>query len=257
MIIDESLTDDEHAGEAHVTPDQLWNGLRSLFLLDSDVYLRMQAVNLGIVDGFIMELEAEDLRRRADEEAGSFSLSALLSAQTQMWIYAAYELLRTWRQRVKEAIDLKEKGGLDARIAELDIDLGFEHLARKMRAAQLRNVRDDSQAAKRLQDDLLRVHMVFRRIDHLRISLAKHEVKGGKGAPASSPGSSYPDPSTGSLRFEIGDGRDVFCLVSRREIADGLRALRELRVPAEEEIESFNMMMKGPPKPGAISGTRG
>lgn len=219
--------------------------LTSLALFGYDYYLGIQATNLDIVDAFITDLEADVARKRFDEDLGHLPLAALLSAQTQMWIFAVYELLRTWRQRARKVIELKKSGKLDAEIAELEAEIGFEHVARKMRARQLRKVRGDEDLVRRVQDDLKRTHIPFATIDHLRVAMAKHEVKG-RGSPAYSPGSGYPDVETGSLRYEIETDGDTFGLISRREIADGLRGLGELPVPADEEIDGFKRMMKGP-----------
>lgn len=216
-------------------------------MLGSDLYLGMQATNLGIVDAFLTDLEMSVARKRFDEGLDYLPLAALLSAQSQMWIFAAYELLRTWRQRVREAIELKESGRLDERIVELESDLGFKHVARMMRANQLRTVRDDPDIVQRLRDDRKRIHVTYARIEHLRMAFAKHEVKGRKASPAYSPVSGYPDPETGSLRYELEIDGDVIGLVTRRDVADDLRALKDLPVPTPEEIAGFDRMMKGPP----------
>jgi hypothetical protein len=61
-----------------------------------DAFLRMQAFNLSLVDHFVMRLELQLHRARFNEEKGLGGDTAFLSAQTQMWIFAVYELLRTW-----------------------------------------------------------------------------------------------------------------------------------------------------------------
>lgn len=247
MEVEDPPDDEDQKSHGPIDINRMRVSLRSLALLDADLYLGLQATNLAIVDGFITELEMDVQQKRMDEDPGHLPVAALVSAQSQMWIFAAYELLRTWRQRAKDAIDLKEKGGLEARITELESNLGFRHVSRQMRADQLRKVRDDPNIIRRLKDDLKRIHMTFRQIEHLRMALAKHEVKGRRKSPAYSPGSGYPDHETGSLRYEIEIDGHAFGIVSRRDIADSLRALDGLAVPSAEEIAAFDRMMQGPP----------
>ena len=80
-----------------------------LHLLGDDPYLRMQAYNLSIVDQFIMQIESELLRSWFQEEQRSPADGMFVSAQSQMWIFAAYELLRTWRERSKDVIKFVTK----------------------------------------------------------------------------------------------------------------------------------------------------
>ena len=50
-----------------------------------------------------------------------------LNAQSQMWIFAAYELLRTWRARAKDIIKWAENRGLEMKAKSLEEDQGFRH----------------------------------------------------------------------------------------------------------------------------------
>ncbi len=101
---DEEVSD-LHADEpryvspTRIDPSALRQALFGLELLGDDPYLRMQAVNLGMVDVFLADLEVTVLRKHLEEESSYLAEAAFLSAQSQMWIFAAYELLRTWRQR--------------------------------------------------------------------------------------------------------------------------------------------------------------
>src|SRR6266704_2447173 len=91
--------------------------LGSLQLMD-DPYLRMQIYNLSIVDQFIMELEEEVLRKLLHDERTPPE-TMFLSAQSQMWIFAAYELMRTWRERIRDVLVLHKNGGLKLKIDAL------------------------------------------------------------------------------------------------------------------------------------------
>src|SRR5688500_2713700 len=68
-----------------IDPSALRQALLGLRLLGDDLYLRMQAVNLAMVDVFLFELEATVLRKHVEEESSSMEEAAFLSAQSQMW----------------------------------------------------------------------------------------------------------------------------------------------------------------------------
>jgi hypothetical protein len=95
-----------------IDPMGIFKSLRKLHLLGDDPYMRTQATNLGIVDHYITELEYRVLKELHQTERTP-PLTHFLSAQSQMWIFAAYELLRTWRQRVREIIQWSEQKALE------------------------------------------------------------------------------------------------------------------------------------------------
>lgn len=80
-----------------IIQSELRQALTGLPLLGDDMFLRMQAFNLTIVDQFLMQLESEVLQKLVQEERTPVPEAALLSALSQMWVFAAYELMRTWR----------------------------------------------------------------------------------------------------------------------------------------------------------------
>jgi hypothetical protein len=114
----------------------LSDALSALYLLGGDPGLTMQVFNLAIVDQFIMQLEYETLRKLHDEESTPTFDAAFLSAQSQMWIFAAYEILRTWRQRANDALKLYKTGGLKSKIDDLEGKLNYVHAGRQLRANQ-------------------------------------------------------------------------------------------------------------------------
>ncbi len=86
-------------------PDEIdWNALRSsltsLQMFD-DPYMGMQATNLGIVDQFLTDLEFQVLQESIKDDSDPSGMF-FLNAQSQMWMFSAYELLRTWRQRIRD-----------------------------------------------------------------------------------------------------------------------------------------------------------
>lgn len=239
--------EDENGGDypryhEEIEASELVAGLMSLALLSDDLAMVSQAYNVAAVDKFIMGLEMQFLRSRYDEETPRENRGGMfLSAQTEMWIFAAYELVRSWRERAKLAIKLAENGGLDVKISHLvgkpDWDYGSQMVAR-----QLSQVRDGPALVARLKDDLRRSHIPFHLIEWVRVQLAKHQEPGN----AKSFVRSHPmmDRNTGSLNYQLTQGPLILATMSRRELADALRDLNDPSVPSEEDIASFNNFRK-------------
>jgi hypothetical protein len=220
--------------------------LQSLTLF-RDPYLSMQAFNLAIVDGFLNGLEQQVLGRLFAEERTPVDDAMFLNAQSQMWIFAAYEVMRTWRQRAKDVIKWHANGGLQLKLAALEEDQGFHHPGNASRAAMLRDVIADPGLVDGLRDDLKRTHVLFARMEYLRVSLAKHEVSGKAKMLAIAPGYGRINSWCGALDYELNSGRYIHGYINRRDIADSLRAIPCLLVPSDEELDSFDAFMKGPP----------
>lgn len=212
-----------------------------------DPYLSMRAFNLAIVDGFLNGLEQQVLRRLIDEERTPIDDAMFLNAQSQMWIFAAYEVMRTWRQRAKDLIKWHANGGLQLKLAALKEDQGFHHPGNASRAAMLRDVIADPGLVDGLRDDLKRTHVLFTRMEYLRVSLAKHEVSGKAKMLAIAPGYGRINSWCGALDYELNSGQYILGYINRRDIADSLRAIPSLPVPSDEELKSFDAFMKGPP----------
>ena len=148
MIMSDEIEDHDdelpYRERTDIGMNELAQALNSLQLMD-DPYLSMQIYNLAIVDQFIMELE-EDVLRKLLQEERTPSETMFLSAQSQMWIFAAYELMRTWRERAADVLNLHKNGGLKLKIEALRKPQGFVHVGREIRADQLQRIMDDSGA---------------------------------------------------------------------------------------------------------------
>jgi hypothetical protein len=70
--------------------DLQWN----LPLFD-DLFLSMQGQNVMLVDFYLRDLERDLLRELVEIERTPFPATLIVSALSQMWIFAVYELLRT------------------------------------------------------------------------------------------------------------------------------------------------------------------
>jgi hypothetical protein len=195
-------------------------------------------------------LEYEVLEKLMDEERTPVSDAVFLSAQSQMWIFAAYELMRTWRQRAHEMIKWSETGGLERKLATFEKDEGFLHSGRQYRADQIRALLAYPDRIGAIERDLKRTHMLFARVEAIRISLAKHEVRKKKNSVALRPGYGRINSSCGALDYEIESGRYSMGTINRRDIADEIRSLLlSDRVPTDQEIASFEAFMRGPAEP--------
>lgn len=237
---------------------ELGEALNSLALLGGDPYLTMQTTNLTVVDQALMDLEQRVLHRLIDEERTPVDDALFLSALSQMWIFAAYELLRTWRQRAKSVLKWSDAGGLEQVIKNLRINPGYLHPSREIRADQLQRILDNPDTLAEISADLQRSHIVFRRLEYLRISLAKHEIAGKKNSVAYAPGYARIHRDTGSLEFELANDRYIIGYVTRRDIADEIRILAAKVPPqSDDELASFDSFMKGAddrPEAGAADG---
>lgn len=229
-------------------PDEIdWSALRSslttLQMFD-DPYLSMQATNLSVVDHFLTRLEFQVLQDsfQDDHDLGRMMF---LNAQSQMWMFSAYELLRTWRQRVRETLELLKAGKLPERIEELSKDQGFHHYGMKIRAAQLRQVLESPDSRRLMDEDLRITHVLYKQLDYLRIALAKHEVKGRRGSVALAPGYGRMDTWSGSLEYELEAGQLSLGTLSRRNVADGIRAFADRsEIPDPDSLKAFDEFMK-------------
>jgi hypothetical protein len=246
-IYDEDQDDTpEYRDSDEIKPSELSQAVSSLTLMD-DPYLRMQAFNLSVVDQFVMGLEY-DVLRRLNSEDRTPPEAMFLNALSQMWIFSAYELLRTWRQWVKEVLKLHDNGGLTLKIDALNKNLGFRHVGREIRADQLRAVLADPTAVAKIKEELRLTHIPFARIEFIRVTLAKHEVPGKGKSIAYAPGYGRINMWCGSLDYQLENNGAILGNISRRDIADELRLLSDREnLPTDEELDSFDVFMKGPP----------
>lgn len=225
----------------------LYEALMGLAGLAENPYLAMQASHLCLVDNSLNVLEQEVMRDQFDDEPPRGKI-ALLAALSPMWIYAAYELLRTWRQRCEEVIMLAENAGLDLKASHLERDLGYRHYDRELRAQQLRDAQERPDLVEQMRIDLRRTEMGFTRLEFIRVALAKHEVskKGNKKPIAFAPGLARPNRYCGSMEYELSNGGAIIDYVTRRDIAETIRFIPEAENPSDEDLAGFRAYMNPP-----------
>ncbi len=243
---------DDYDGPKYRLPEtiaqsELRMALDGLALFGSDPNFRNQAFNIALVDEFVMNLELKLLRQQFLEERTPIAEAVFVSAQSQMWIFAAYELMRTWRQRAKNMIKWSDNGGLDAKLAHLRRKTAYRHVGREWRAKHIEQILANPALVQTIRDDLRRTHIPFARIETVRVSIAKHEFRGQPNSVAQMPTHGRINRWSGSLDFEIENEGAVFGTISRRDIADMLRDIPNLDLPTDDEIRSFDEFMRGPP----------
>jgi len=230
-----------------ISQSELRGALDRLALFGSDPNFRNQAFNIALVDEFVMKLELNLLRQQFHEERAPIAEAAFVSAQSQMWIFAAYELMRTWRQRGKDIVKWADNGGLEAKLAHLKRRTAYVHYGREFRARQIEQVLASPALLQNIRDDLRRTHIPFTRIEAIRVSIAKHEFRGQKNSVALMPTHGRINRWCGSIDFELENEGAVMGTISRRDIADELRNIPNLPLPTDDDIRSFDEFMRGPP----------
>ena len=197
---DESGNDDlpNYRSADEISPSEISVALRSLCLLGGDPYLAMQITGIAIVDQFITGIEYDVLRELHETERTP-PAAGFLSAQTQMWIFAVYELLRTWREQAKDVIKWAKNGGLELKIQALEKKLPYRHYGQELRASQLRRVVNEPGMIETIMADLRLTHYLFADLEHIRVSMAKHQVSGKAKSIAFAPGYGRINQWCGSL----------------------------------------------------------
>ena len=148
-----------------------------------------------------------------------------LSALSQMWVFALYELLRTWNGRVRKLFKLKDSGQLDKFIADhADSGINLAQKSQHNHAVRMKNDPAFSDKLKKQKDDL---KQFFNFLNDLRITLAKHEVPGEARSIAYNPGYARINMHCGALDFMAHNKEGMQFRINRRDLADMLRALEE------------------------------
>jgi hypothetical protein len=251
--LDSEFYYDEPEGEpryrnvSEIGTSELYEALMTLAGFGENPFLAMQASQLCLVDNMLNHLEQEVMKHQLDD-APPRGKMAQLSALSPMWIYAAYELMRTWRQRSEEVIKLAGNGGFHLKATNLERDLGYRHYDRELRAQQLRDAQQRPELVEQMRVDLRRTEMGFTRLEFLRVALAKHEVskKGSKKPIAFAPGLAMVDRHCGSMQYELSNGGAIIGYITRRDVGETIRYIPELENPCDEDLAGFRAYMNPP-----------
>jgi len=205
----------------HVDPTRMMTVFRALVLFD-ELYLHMQAMNINVVDGFLLDLEQDLLREYIHEERTPVPSAIFVSALSQMWIFAVYELLRTWRQRLRELLEI-------AKTRQAPADTPATHdalnLNKQIRQKAIQRALTTPDYADVLQKHYEVIEPVFRACEAVRITLAKHEVAKSKTLLPHAPGYARINMLCGAMDFEIIHKDESFEYINRRDIAEAIRSI--------------------------------
>lgn len=244
---DENYHDDE--ASKYLLPEKIGNmalfePLTNLYILGNDIFMRTQAHNLEMTDKFIMDIEYQTLREFFTKEKTPAS-AYFLSAQSQMWIFAAYELMRTWQERCKNIIKWADNGGLQQKLDALKNKSNeVTHFGLENQIRQLEAVIADPSLITRIKNELLHLHIPFTQLEFIRVAIAKHEVSGKAKAAALMPGYGRINMYCGSLDYQMDSGNMILGTINRRDIADSFRSIDCTKEPpSAATLKSFDDFM--------------
>lgn len=208
--------------------------------LFDNLFLSMQAQNIAIVHEFITEAERNLWMIYMEQDKTPLPEAMFVSAISQMWIFATYELLRTWRQLAKELLEYHKKlqNSSDAEERKVIISSKLSTLSKRRGASSVplhssyieenfRQMADNEEFARKIEVIFLSTEPIFRTIEALRVTLAKHEIPKGGGVYASAPGYSRIRPG-GSMQWEVEYKDKTTKYVSRAEIVEDLQKIGNL-----------------------------
>jgi hypothetical protein len=231
----------DNSGRVSIEQFALYQWVSTIPLCD-DLFLSMQAQNIALVDILVIRpMESALLQAYyANDDRMPPGDAMLVAAISQMWIYYLYEFMRTWRQRAKEVLDAAEeyerqetsekKSATRAKHqAAIHKRRKYIRMTPNFQGAHLERITDPQFVASvRAYYDSMA--SMFRRIEGVRVTLAKHEIpKTGKYQMiAEHPGyTRFDTVFTGSAywQFTLKDGSvDV---VQRRSIANEFLRIAE------------------------------
>lgn len=200
----------------------------------------MQAFNLDLVDAYLLDLEQQILREYYEQDEWPAPDIHFLSALSQLWVLGLYEILRTWRQSVNEALKfsnrIKAAPRNERQKVIADQKEGLKDMVGDPKDADIFYYRHYKPAEKnapsyayRLQSAFDLTEDLFHRIEALRIMLAKHEVPTRKRQYARAPGYGRINEVDGSIFWQISLGENEVDQISHREISDMCREILKRR----------------------------
>jgi hypothetical protein len=227
----------------------LYKRLSSLPLLEN--YLNMQAQNIGIVDDMLKQMEAEMWHEYIHTEKTPFPIIMFVSALSEMWVFALYELMRTWKQLVNEVITYhnqlekirsdpefeEKKKRLTETNKEVQRSPESEEMEELFYREGFRKVELDGSYVVFLTTVLDEVEPIFRKVEGLRITLAKHEIpktsrRGKPAVRAVAPGYARIDSLTGTLSWMIETKDGYSDIISRGSLVE---SIQKLRIPTHKK----------------------
>lgn len=215
--------DDPYPSMDAIDFGKIYEVFRSLALFQDDTFLSMQGMNIGMTDYSLTASEI-DLLRELREIDGTPQSAYLVSAFSQMWIFALYEVLRTWRQRIDELIKRQKAGTLDKFIASITVSAG-PNPAAQIRRNQAQRLLTDATFATLMLEHRAKMDGVFAMSEAIRMNLAKHEMPKSKNEFPRAPGYGRINRLCGALDYEVEQTGGRNSILNRRDIAEAIRRL--------------------------------
>lgn len=150
----------------------------------------------------------------------------MVSALSQMWVFALYEVLRMWRDRRFEFTKLAKSGGIDQKLRSLTAD-DEPNATLEARKRQLSQFRDDFSFREEIESVWAKLEPAYRMIELFRMNLAKHATPGKDSVMPRAPGYGRINFWCGSMDYELIEKEGYYTTMNRRDIADALRATLE------------------------------
>jgi len=197
------------------------NDLRSLPFYRDDLFLGMQAMNIGFTDPNITQLEYDLLETYFEKERTPSFEAMTVGAFSQMWIFSLYEVLRLWRDRKHDFSKLYKNGGIDLKLKSLVDD--NMNITIHDRRKQLKKYRDDQSFRDEVEYCWIQLEPVYRIVELYRMNMAKHAAPGKSNAIPMATGYGRINMLCGALDYELILDRDSYELLNRRDVADNLR----------------------------------
>jgi hypothetical protein len=223
--------EDQHEAQSM----SLIQAVQSLPLMDDDLYLHMQVMNLGVVDDFLVDLERQLLREYMESDRTPVPDALFVSALSQMWLFAVYELLRTWRQRCRAVFEFAEHLGkltgsrraayVAAKKVNLQKASPYPDGLEAPRWRTFERAANDQDFVSNVRKAFDSSELCFRKVEALRMHLAKHEMPKAPGSFAMAPWYGRINMMNGSIYWQVRLRGNEMDIMSRRDIADSCREL--------------------------------
>lgn len=197
-------------------------GVKRLPFFKDDVYLGMQAMNVGVADSVITEREYALLREWFEIERTPLESAMAVSALSQMWVYGLYEVLRMWRDRRFQFEKLRQNGGVESKLEAMPDDDPM-NLTLEVRKEQLRRYKEDDAYRTSVDAAWTKIEPVYRLTELFRMNFAKHCAPGKDGIVPRAPGYGRINQWCGAMDYELIDKYGYYTTMNRRDIADALR----------------------------------
>lgn len=197
---------------------------RNLPFYEDDLFLGMQAMNVGFVDAHVTQMEHYLLREYIEIERTPIETCMTVGALSQMWVYGTYEVLRMWRERKYQFEKWLNNGGIKQKIASLnELEGNIPNLTQNVRKRQLEKFKEDPSYRESINFVWDVIEPAYKLVELYRINLAKHSAPGKGNMIPRAPGYGRINMFCGSMNYELTMRTGEYTVICRRDIADCLR----------------------------------